>query len=53
MTSCSQIQNSSSRAKLQGLFKKFVDWQQCATVMKGEAVTVMASCSGGNNVVVT
>jgi len=29
-----------------------VDWQQCAAVMQREAVTVMPSCSGGDNIVV-
>jgi hypothetical protein len=33
-------------------FAKFVDWRQCAAVMRREAVTVMPSCSGGVNVVV-
>jgi hypothetical protein len=33
-------------------FEKFVDWQQCASVMQREAVTVVSSCSGGGNVVV-
>jgi hypothetical protein len=28
----------------------FVDWRQCAVVMQKEALTVMPSCSGGNNV---
>jgi len=31
--------------------EKFVDWQQCATVMQREVVTVMPSCGGGNIVV--
>jgi hypothetical protein len=33
-------------------YVKFVDWQQCTDVMLREAVTVIASCSGGGNVVV-
>jgi len=37
---------------IQGPFKKFVDWWQCAAVMQREAVTVMPSCSGGGNIVV-
>jgi hypothetical protein len=37
---------------LRGPFEEFVDWRQCATVMQTEAVTVMPSCSGGDNVVV-
>jgi hypothetical protein len=36
---------------IQGPFEKFVDWQQCATVMQREAVTVMPSCSGRVNIV--
>jgi hypothetical protein len=36
-----------------GLFEKFVDWRQCAAVMQREAMTVMPSCSGGGNIVVT
>jgi hypothetical protein len=36
-----------------GQFEKLaLDWRQCATVMQREAVTVMPSCSGGDNVVV-
>jgi hypothetical protein len=34
--------------QVQGLFERFVDWQQCATVMQMEVVTVMPSCGGGN-----
>jgi hypothetical protein len=37
--------------QLRGLFEKFVDWRQCAAVMRREVVTVMPSCSGGDNVV--
>jgi hypothetical protein len=37
---------------VRGPFEKFVDWRQCAAVMRREAVTVMPSCSGGDNVVV-
>jgi len=37
---------------LRGPFEKFVDWRQCAAVMQKEAVTVMPSCSGGDNVIV-
>jgi hypothetical protein len=33
-------------------FEKFVGWRQCAAVMQEEAVTVVQSCSGGDNVVV-
>jgi hypothetical protein len=33
-------------------FEKFVDWRQCADVMQREAMTVIPSCSGGDNVVV-
>jgi hypothetical protein len=36
---------------LPGLFEKFVDWRQCATVIQREAVTVTPSYSGGGNVV--
>jgi hypothetical protein len=36
----------------EGHLKKFVDWRQCAAVMQREAVTVMPSCGGGDNVVV-
>jgi hypothetical protein len=32
-------------------FEKFVDWRPCAAVMQREAVTVMSSCSGGDNAV--
>jgi hypothetical protein len=35
-----------------GPFEKFVDWQQCATVMQREVVTVMPSCNGWGNKVV-
>jgi hypothetical protein len=35
-----------------GPFEKFVDWWQCADVMQKEAVSVMPSCSGEENVVV-
>jgi hypothetical protein len=35
-----------------GPFETFVDWRQCAAVMQREAVTVMPSCSGGDNLVV-
>jgi hypothetical protein len=35
-----------------GPFEKFVDWRQCAALMQREAVTVMPSCSGGDNIVV-
>jgi hypothetical protein len=38
---------------VRGPFEKFVDWRQCAAVMQREAVTVMSSCSGEGNVVVT
>jgi hypothetical protein len=38
--------------RVRGPFEKFVDWWQCAAVMQREAVTVMASCSGGVNAVV-
>jgi hypothetical protein len=31
----------------------FVDWRQSTAVMQREAVTVMPSCSGGSDVVVT
>jgi hypothetical protein len=37
---------------IRGQFEKFVDWRQCAAVMQKEAVTVVPSCSGGDNVVV-
>jgi hypothetical protein len=37
---------------LGGPFARFIDWRQCATVMQREAVTVMPSCSGRDNVVV-
>jgi hypothetical protein len=37
---------------VQGLFEKFVNWQQCAAVMQREAVTVLPSCSNGDNIVV-
>jgi hypothetical protein len=37
---------------VQGPFEKFVDWWQITTVMQREAVTVMPSCSGEDNVVV-
>jgi hypothetical protein len=37
---------------LRGPFERFGDWRQCAAVMQSEAVTVMSSCSGGDNVVV-
>jgi hypothetical protein len=37
---------------IRGPFPKFVDWRQCAAVMKREAVTVIPSCIGGGNVVV-
>jgi hypothetical protein len=32
---------------IQGPFKKFVDWWQCAAVMQREVVTFMPSCSSG------
>jgi hypothetical protein len=35
-----------------GPFEKFVNWQQCATVMQRDAVIVMLSCSGRGNLVV-
>jgi hypothetical protein len=35
-----------------GLFEKFEDCRQCTAVMQREAVTVMPSCSGRDNVVV-
>jgi hypothetical protein len=31
-------------------FEKFVDWWQCTAVMKRDSVTVVPSCSGGDNV---
>jgi hypothetical protein len=37
---------------IQGLFAKFVDWWQCATVLQREAVTVMLVLVVGVNVVV-
>jgi hypothetical protein len=37
---------------IRGPFERFVDWRQCAAVMRREAVTGMPSCSGGGNVVV-
>jgi hypothetical protein len=37
---------------VRGSFEKFVDWRQCAAVMQKEAVTVMPSYNGGDNVVV-
>jgi hypothetical protein len=37
--------------KLREPFEKFVDWQQYATVMQKEAVTVISSCGGVNIVV--
>jgi len=37
---------------VRGPFEKFVFWRQCAAVMQREAVTVMPSCSGVDNVVV-
>jgi hypothetical protein len=37
---------------IRGPFEKFVDWRQCAAVIKRDAVTVIPSCSGGGNVVV-
>jgi uncharacterized membrane protein len=40
------------RTNIRGRFEKFVDWQQCAAVMQREAVTLMPSCSGEDNVVV-
>jgi hypothetical protein len=39
--------------QIRGLFEKFVDWRQYAAVVLREAVTVMPSCSGGGNIVVT
>jgi hypothetical protein len=33
-------------------FQKFADWRQSAAVVQREAVTVVPSCSGGNNAVV-
>jgi hypothetical protein len=39
--------------QIPGPFVKFLDWRQCASVMQREAVTVMPSCSGGGNVVMT
>jgi len=36
---------------IRGPFEKYVDWRQCAAVTQSEAVTVMPSCSGGDNVV--
>jgi hypothetical protein len=38
--------------ELRGPFEKFVDWRQYAAVMQTEAVTVVPSCSGEDNVVV-
>jgi hypothetical protein len=43
---------SRTGADVRGPFQKFVDWRQCAAVMQGEAVTVMPSCIGGDNIVV-
>jgi hypothetical protein len=37
---------------VRGPFEKFVDWRQCAAVIQRVAVTIMPSCSGGDNVVV-
>jgi hypothetical protein len=37
---------------IRGSFVKFVDWRQCAAVMKREEVSVMPSCSGGGSIVV-
>jgi hypothetical protein len=37
---------------IRGSSENFVDWRQCASVMQREAVTVMPSCSGEDNVVV-
>jgi hypothetical protein len=37
---------------MRGPVEKFVDWRQCAAVMRREAATIMQSCSGGSNVVV-
>jgi hypothetical protein len=36
---------------IRGPSEKFVDWGRCAAVMHREAVNVMPSCSGVNNVV--
>jgi hypothetical protein len=38
--------------EIPGPFEKFVDWRQHSAVMHTEAVTVMLSCSCGDNVVV-
>jgi hypothetical protein len=38
---------------IRGPFVKFVNWQQCAAVIQREAVTVIPSCSGEGNVVVS
>jgi hypothetical protein len=38
---------------IQGLFEKSLDWWQYTAVMQREVVTVMPSCSGGGNIVVT
>jgi hypothetical protein len=46
------IMNCENVTFKRGPFEKIVDWWQCAAVMQREAVTVMASCSGGGNVVV-
>jgi hypothetical protein len=44
--------SSAVQVYVRGAFEKFVDWRQCAALMKKEAVVVIPSCSGGGNVVV-
>jgi hypothetical protein len=38
---------------VRGPFENFVDWRQCAAAIQREAVTLMPSCSGGDEVIVT
>jgi hypothetical protein len=42
-----QISKTKTKRSILEPFEKFVDWRQCAAVMKKEAMTVMPSCSGG------
>jgi hypothetical protein len=49
---CKGTQKIKGYFNIRGPFVKFVDWRQCAAVMRREAVTSMPSCSGGSNVVV-
>jgi hypothetical protein len=52
LSSCNVQHCCSHSDIIRGPFEKFMDWRQCAAVMKREVVTVMPSCSGEGIIVV-